>query len=329
MTRPAILFVIALMLAALTGCAGAAPSTEAPATSTTTPVATTTAIPTATPISPTETPTITPTPEPDRIVDAYGNVMIRIPAGPYTRGSEAGFPDEVPVHEVTISTFYIDRLETTNRQYQDCVEDGVCEPPKRYDCCTEEPGAYVAWPEYYGNPTFDDYPAIFVSWYDAYDYCEWRGARLATDAEWEKAARGTDQRTYPWGNDDPTPELLNFLWPEGDFDQRPLYTTAPVYNYEAGASPYGVLNMAGNVYEWLWDRYDPAYYEYTPYADPQGPDEGTFRSTRGGSFWNQAFRQRSANRNNAYIPANSFHFDGGIRCAASPPGPSIGWKDVQ
>src|SRR5258707_1347570 len=82
--------------------------------------------------------------------------------------------------------------------------------------------------------------------------------------------------------------------------KKPLYTTASVGSYPAGASPYGVLDLAGNVYEWLWDRYDPHYFENSPYKNPKGPDEGEYRLTRGGSFWNQAFRNRSANRNNAF-----------------------------
>lgn len=247
--------------------------------------------------------------------------MALIPEGEFTMGSEAGFPDEMPVHPVWVDAFYLDLLEVTNGQYLDCVEAGACDPPRREDCCTESPGTYVKWPEYFGNPEFDAHPVIFITWFDAYDFCTWRGARLATEAEWEKASRGTDARTYPWGNEEPTPDLLNFLWPEGDFEsQRPRYSTAPVGSYPLGASPYGVLDLAGNVYEWLWDRYEARYYERTPYDNPTGPQHGDYRLTRGGSFWNQAFRNRSANRNNAYIPASSYHFDGGVRCALDVPG---------
>lgn len=250
-----------------------------------------------------------------------GDEMLLIPAGEFTRGSEAGFPDEVPVHSVYVDDFYLDKLEVTNQDYKACVDDGVCAPPRRTDCCTEAPGGYVAWPDYFGNPEFDLHPVIFISWFDARDYCEWRGARLATEAEWEKASRGTDGRMYPWGNEDPSPELLNYTWPwpGGEYEERPLYTTSPVGSYPEGASPYGVLDLAGNVYEWVYDRYAEDYYEVTPYENPTGPTVGEFRVTRGGSFFNQAFRNRSANRNNAYIPAESVHFDGGARCAADPP----------
>lgn len=258
---------------------------------------------------------------PERMIAPHNVEMVLIPEGEFIMGSEEGFPDEMPVHKVWVDTFYIDLLEVTNRQYQDCVEGGGCNPPRRTDCCTENPNAYVFWPEYFGNPEFDHYPVIFITWYDAYDFCTWRGARLATEAEWEKASRGADGRTYPWGNEEPTPDHLNFTWPLGDFGERkPLYTTSPVGSYPLGASPYGVLDLAGNVYEWLWDRYDARYYDYSPYENPTGPEEGDFRLTRGGSFFNQSFRNRSANRNNAYIPASSFHFDGGARCAMDPPG---------
>lgn len=276
--------------------------------------------------TPTEVPATDETPEAEAelepvIFSERGDEMLLIPEGEFTRGSEEGFPDEVPVNTVYVDSFYLDKLEVTNEDYQACVEDGVCEAPRRTDCCTEQPGAYVAWPEYFGNPEFNDYPVIFISWFDARDYCEWRGDRLATEAEWEKASRGTDGRLYPWGNEDPSPELLNYTWPwpGGEFDERPLYTTSPVGSYPEGASPYGVLDLAGNVYEWVYDRYAADYYQVTPYENPIGPTEGEYRVTRGGSFFNQAFRNRSANRNNAFIPADSVHFDGGARCAADPP----------
>ncbi|MGF1505150.1 MAG: formylglycine-generating enzyme family protein [Anaerolineae bacterium] len=311
-----------LATVALTACAttAAEPTSTPVDTATPEPTVTPTAIPdptaTAT-TAPTETPVPSPTPIPDRITDPSGAEMILIPAGTFLQGSEPGVfvdnvgaqfeipPDELPQREVMVDAFYIDRLEVSNAQYLACVEAGACEPPFRTDCCTEQPGAYIAWPEYFGNPEFDDYPVIFISWYDAQDYCTWRGARLPTEAEWEKASRGTDGRIYPWGNELPTPEVLNFQWPIGTFPERPLYTTSPVESYEAGASPYGVLNLAGNVYEWVYDIYDQDYYSYGPTDNPTGPEDGgAFRVTRGGSFWNQAYRNRSANRNNAFLPAD-------------------------
>ncbi|NDJ51815.1 MAG: SUMF1/EgtB/PvdO family nonheme iron enzyme [Chloroflexi bacterium] len=323
------LFVILPLIALLTACAQAAaevaeetiePATATatqPPTATSTPSPTATDQPTHTPI-PTETPIPSATPLPDRIVDGHGVEMVLIPAGEFVRGSEEGFPDEVPVNTVYIDAFYIDLTEVTNRQYQDCVEAGVCEPPRRFDCCLEF--GIGERPDYYGNPEFDDYPVIHIDWYDARTFCEWRGGRLATEAEWEKASRGTDGRMYPWGNEPAAPHLLNYTWLANEHQGQPLYNTSPVGSYPDGASPYGVLDLAGNVYEWVYDVYAPDYYSYTPYENPTGPEEGSYRVTRGGSFYNQAFRNRSANRNHAWIPASSTHFDGGARCAADVPG---------
>ncbi|MCC6905146.1 MAG: SUMF1/EgtB/PvdO family nonheme iron enzyme [Anaerolineae bacterium] len=283
--------------------------------------ATPSAVPTFTPAPPTLAPPPTATPLPAHITQREGVEMFLIPAGEFIQGSEGGFPDEAPVRTVYLDDFYLDRLEVSNAQYRECVGAEACQPPRRIDCCTEQPGAYVAWPDYFTDEAFNDYPVIFISWYDARDFCEWRGARLATEAEWEKASRGRDGRIYPWGNEPPTPDRLNFTWLPEEFTQRPLYTTAPVDSYPEGASPYGVLNLAGNVYEWVQDVYDRDYYVYAPDRNPPGPSEedGTYRVTRGGSFFNQAFRNRSANRNNAFIPAESFHFDGGARCALDTP----------
>lgn len=308
----------------LAACATSASAQDQPATATSpatdtpapTPSPTVTA--TSTPLpSPMPTPSATPLPE--RVVDAHGVTMVLIPDGEFIMGSEEGFPDEAPTHKVYLDSFYIDLTEVTNSQYRACVEAGVCQPPRRTDCCTEDPNQYIAWPSYFDNLEFDDYPVIFISWYDAHDFCEWRGARLPTEAEWEKAARGTDGQPYPWGDEDPSPELLNFYWLPGAFDAQPRNTTAPVGSYPLGASPYGVLDMLGNVYQWVYDIYDPDYYSYSPYANPTGPEEGTFRVTRGGSFYNQAFRNRASNRNHAFIPASSVHFDGGARCAKDAP----------
>ncbi|MBN1428989.1 MAG: SUMF1/EgtB/PvdO family nonheme iron enzyme [Anaerolineae bacterium] len=322
LSRLGALFVLG---AVLTACANLSPSqpsvSTTPARQTTLPISTATRVPTTTPL-PTWTPSATPsaTPLPERIRDAHSILMLLVPAGEFIMGSEQGFPDEVPVHNVYVDAFYIDINEVTNKQYQECVEAGVCQPPRRVDCCSEK--GIGVWPSYYGNRKFDDYPVIFINWHDALDYCDWRGSRLLTEAEWEKASRGPDGRTYPWGNEEPTPQHLNFTWLAEEFDKfggRPLYTTSPVGSYPMGASPYGVLDLAGNVYEWVYDVYAPDYYENSPYRNPTGPEGGSFRVTRGGSFFNQAYRNRSSNRNNAYIPANSVHFDGGARCGKDTP----------
>ncbi len=300
---------IALTLGAIfAACASPAP-TQSPTSMPATP----TVFPTSSPTL-TATPVPSPTALPERIVDAHGVTLVLVPAGEFIMGSEQGFPDEVPVHKVYLDAFYIDLTEVTNKQWQECVDAGACKPPRRNDCCLEKSvGARLS---YYDNPEFDDYPVVFISWYDALDYCTWRGARLLTEAEWEKASRGTDERTYPWGNQEPTPELINIIWGEKDFGVK---NTSPVGSFPLGASPYGVLDLAGNVYEWVYDVYAPDYYQNSPYRNPKGPEEGAYRVTRGGSFANQAYRNRSSNRNNAFIPASSVHFDGGARCGMDVP----------
>ena len=272
--------------------------------------------PTDTP-PPTETPLPTPTVVPSVLVDSHGIEMRLVPAGEFIMGSDVGFSDEDPVHTVYLDAYYIDTFETTNSQFKECVDAGACQPPTRVDCCSDLP--LVLWPSYFGNPKFDDYPVTWLNWYHARDYCAWRGARLPTEAEWEKAARGTDGRTYPWGDEPPRPGLLNFAWSPGEFPERALPGTAAVGSYPAGASPYGVQDMLGNVYEWVEDVYEKEYYSVSPYANPKGPLEGDHRIARGGSFFNTAFRNRASNRNDAFLPADLSHFDAGARCAINAP----------
>jgi len=313
-----LLALLALIL--LAACTPSAAVQDLPDTPTTTPIPTATPAPTVTPF-PTATLIPSPTPDPSRFVDPFGVEMVLIPAGEFIMGLDDGLGDERPAHPVYLDDYYIDLTETTNAQYRACVEAGACDPPQRTDCCTEFPGAYIAWPDYFENPAFDAYPVIFVRWLDAQTYCAWRGARLPSEAEWEKAARGPAGGEYPWGDDPPAPGLLNYYWLPGEFPERPLYTTAPVGSYPAGASPYGVLDMAGNVYEWVADWYARDYYALSPYENPAGPATGMHKVSRGGSFFNQAARQRAVGRNNAWLPVDSFHFDGGIRCALDAPQP--------
>jgi formylglycine-generating enzyme required for sulfatase activity len=168
---------------------------------------------------------------------------------------------------VSIDAFYVDKYEVTNALYKACVDAGVCAAPRRIDTPTRE--------NYYGNPEFDNFPVVWVNWDAASTYCTWRGARLLTEAEWEKAARGTDGRTYPWGEGlDCT--HANFSNCIGD--------TAAVGRYVAGQSPYGVFEMAGNAWEWVADWYSPTFFTESPASNPPGPDTGTERVARGGSW---------------------------------------------
>jgi formylglycine-generating enzyme required for sulfatase activity len=208
--------------------------------------------------------------------------------------------DETPQHTVYLDGFWIDQTEVTNAQYAMCVADGKCTPPPWK-------GSEKHW-KYYGNPQFANYPVVNVLWNDAQNYCGWARQRLPSEAEWEKAARGTDGRIYPWGNALPNQKKLNYNKNQGD--------TTPVGSYPSGASPYGALDMAGNVYEWVADWYDKAYYQNSPARNPTGPSNGIYRVFRGGDFGIDDMGVRSAWR------AEDFPHDGsnfiGFRCAYSP-----------
>jgi serine/threonine-protein kinase len=211
------------------------------------------------------------------------------------------YSDEKPAHTVYLSAFWIDETEVTNAMYKLCEDAKICQKPSFG-------GSYShSW--YYGNPKYADYPVIFVSLVDASNYCTWAGRRLPTEAEWEKAARGTDGRLYPWGNISPVCALANFT----ANGRTCMGDPAPVDSYSDGASPYGALNMAGNVMEWVSDRYDPAYYSRSPQSDPPGPDNSDYRVVRGGSWYTDVDALRVTNRNleNPYNTYDTL----GFRCA--------------
>ncbi len=229
---------------------------------------------------------------------AAGPVLV--PAGEFRMGTAGGSGDETPQHTVYLDAFQIDRTEVTNALYAQCVAAGVCTAPSSVNSNKRS--------SYYGNSQFANYPVINVSWEDARKYCAWSGGRLPTEAEWEKAARGTDGRAYPWGNESPDAQRCNF--------DRNIGDTTPVGGYPAGASPYGALDMAGNVWEWTADWYAEEYYATSPAANPQGPATGDARVLRGGSWYNDERSVRAANRYGDF-PGDWDDFIG-FRCVRSP-----------
>ena len=271
------------------------------------PVPTDTLLPTRAPtLPPTRalTPTILPTPTmgigSTWTRPADGMVMVYVPEGTFTMGSDKSDYYSYPAHNVFLDAYWIDQTEVTNAMYALCESAGACDPPNIIS-------SYLR--TFYGNLQYADYPVNYVSWNDAQVYCAWAGARLPSEAEWEKAARGADGRIYPWGNSSPTCSLLNYHPWKGSHCVG--YTTA-VGSYSAGASPYGVLDMAGNVWEWVNDWYVSNYYSQSP-KNPTGPASGVYRVLRGGSWNYDEPEARSANRGKG-VPDISNH-DIGFRCA--------------
>jgi len=194
--------------------------------------------------------------------------MVLIPAGEFLMGSEDGLPDVRPMRRVHLSSYWIDRYEVTNAQYRRCVEAGICSPPKDR--------------QEFEDPQRTNHPVTNVIWTQARIYCQWLGRRLPTEAEWEKAARGADGRRYPWGNGE---ESIKTWLKDRDL-RTGTNGTAPVGSVPEAASPYGVLDMVGSVWEWVKDWYAEDFYLVGPSHDPQGPLRGSFRVLRGGD-WSQ------------------------------------------
>lgn len=226
--------------------------------------------------TPTQVLTVTPTSLSTELTDAKGVEMVLVPAGGFTMGNNNGDNNEKPVHTVDLAAYYIDKFTLTNVFYKACVDAGVCLPPKGTDSTTHQ--------SYYGNPTFDNFPVIYVNWFMAKAYCEWRGARLPTEAEWEKAARGTSAGTYPWGE-----------YPDKAFANFDGVDTTPVDAYEKGKSVYGVYDMAGNVWQWVGSLYQ--HYPYKPNDGREDPGASGARTLRGGSWFSGNYYIRSTNRN--------------------------------
>jgi sulfatase modifying factor 1 len=235
---------------------------------------------------------------PAAILGPDGAPMVLVPAGEFTMGSEQGDDDEQPLHRIVLDSFYLDTFEVTNGRFAKFVEAIQSEPPWGF--------ADQATPVVHA-----DRPVRWVNWMEALGYCLWAGKRLPTEAEWEKAARGTDGRVYPWGNDPPTAAHAVFGLPEG------AETVSPIGNRDKGTSPYGVHDLAGNLYEWVTDWYDEEFYTQPPSSNPRGPGEGTAKVQRGGSYINQPYRLRAAFRTKGDPTEHDPHV--GFRCAQDAP----------
>jgi formylglycine-generating enzyme required for sulfatase activity len=229
--------------------------------------------------------------------------MVPVPAGEALMGCSgpagAACPlDEGPQHTVWLESYWIDKHEVSNGEYSACVAAGSCTPPHFPYSRTR--------PSYYGNPQYASYPVIFVDWYQAAAYCTWAGKRLPTEAEWEKAARGPSGWLYPWGDGPAGCEVANLDFCTGD--------TSEAGSYPEGASSYGAMDMAGNVWEWVADWYQPWYYVRTPPENPAGPDIGTHKLIRGGSWFHGAGPARSSYRFEIE-PGRWASYGLGFRCA--------------
>lgn len=239
--------------------------------------------------------------------------QVLVPAGPFLMGSDAGEDDAAPARIVTLDAFWIDKTEVTNAQYAaflneqgNQVEGGVT----WVDFSDEQVLLTTDGSLFRPKDGYADHPVVEVSWYGAQAYCRRVGRRLPTEAEWEKAARGEDGRTYPWGEEPPACAAANF-WEQPD---GCISRTTPVGSYPDGVSPYGALDMAGNVWEWVEDWYDPTYYSTAAGDNPTGPQSGESRVQRGGSYFDPGRTVRTFHRFRGW-PINLYR-NVGFRCAA-------------
>ena len=246
-----------------------------------------------------------------------GIILIKIPAGEFWMGSPPGEgdDDEHPQHKVYLDEYYIAKYEVTNEQFERFVR------ATGYKTDAEKEGSRN-WRYYYSRGR-EKHPVVLVSWNDAKAFCEWAGLRLPTEAEWEKAARGTDGRRYPWGNQWDDNKCCSWYTDRGLLKSKPGYvdmgkgrSTVPVGSFRADVSPYGCYDMAGNVWEWCADWYDGGYYSRSPYRNPKGPSSGAYRVVRGGSWYYGSRICRSAYRCGRN-PAGGWSVDG-FRVASPP-----------
>ncbi len=268
-----------------------------------------------------------------KISEIDGMEMVYIPKGQFIMGdnSDISKDSEKPEHLVFLDAFWIDKYEISNKQFALFVEDTNYKTLAEVQGCSYEINVLecvegISWKNPNGPGSnldgLDEYPVIQVSWSDADAYCKWANRRLPTEAEWEKAARGSYKYLFPWGNHLPENAVANFCdvncalaWKEANFNDD-YKETNPVGIYPLGASPYGALDMSGNVYEWVFDWYEEDYYSSeTSWDNPKGPSTGKGKVIRGGAWdtdirWLLTFRRH-------WDFADAPYPDRGFRCATS------------
>ena len=246
--------------------------------------------------------------------DAKEN-MIFIPEGSFTMGfkidndHEWGDMDEEPVHQVTLSSYWIDKYEVTSSNFSKFLNENKNEAHRFIEIT---PSVTVQFEDniYQPRKGLENYPVNRVSWFGADAYCKWKGKRLPTEAEWEKAARGDDQRIFPWGNQFPDNSRVTF---RRKFSEKEFRVMEPVDGLPAGVSPYGVHHMAGNVWEWVSDWFDSVAYQDENRMDPKGPESGISKVLRGGNWYYKAYYMRTTYRFNER--PGVFKVWQGFRCA--------------
>ncbi len=227
--------------------------------------------------------------------------MVAIPAGEFWMGNDAGRTEEQPRHKVYLNAYYLDRFEVTGKDFEAFLKANPHEPP-----------TVTGWYDRTVRPDMAQRPVFGLTWERCRNYCRWRGKRLPTEAEWERAAAGLEQRKYPWGEAPPDPTRANF--------GRCCFLRKGLVLYEVGdarngRTPEGVYDLAGNVAEWVYDWYDKNYYKVSPYKNPKGPETGKHHTIRGGAWNSFAGYLRSTSRY-GFDEAKDF-YGIGCRCAQS------------
>jgi formylglycine-generating enzyme required for sulfatase activity len=239
----------------------------------------------------------------EKLSNIDGMVLVYVQEGKFKMGTDEGTENQGPMHTVFLDSFWIDKTEVSNQMYEECVQAGACEPLAKSSSWNRE--------SYYDDPQYANYPVIYIDWYRAEAYCKWAGRRLPTEAEWEKAARGVDGRTYPWGEEIDC-NKTNYYPEEGAC----VGDTSESGSYPGGASPYGALDMGGNVWEWVADWYSSEYYVSSPKSNPAGPAYGDQRVLKGGC-WDDTSKYISSAYRYGWDPSDDSFYHVGFRCALS------------